>query len=158
MQTIKKSQFSILYPKSIKWLFGIMLLTTNIQGEFIRDNTKEIVKDTVSGLMWQDNLASQTSDTWANAITLCEGLTLGGYNDWRLPNINELTSIVDIAKNPAPLIYGAFQKTEKAFYISSTTPNGTSNMWRVNFSYGTTTSDTSKGYGGSVRCVRGPDE
>jgi hypothetical protein len=76
-------------------------LTLSLNADFIRDNTKLVVNDTKTGLMWQDDAVGSTM-TWANAITTCESLTLGGYSDWRLPNIRELKSIVDRTRyNPA---------------------------------------------------------
>jgi hypothetical protein len=32
---------------------------------------------------------------WYDAINACENLDFAGHEDWRLPNINELMSIVD---------------------------------------------------------------
>jgi hypothetical protein len=69
-------------------------LALSLNADFIRDNTKLVVNDTKTGLMWQDDAVGSTM-TWANAITTCENLTLGGYSDWRLPNIRELKSIVE---------------------------------------------------------------
>jgi len=39
--------------------------------------------------------------TYANALTNCESLSYAGFTDWRLPNINELLSILDWSLNPA---------------------------------------------------------
>lgn len=41
--------------------------------------------------MWQEGEGG--SKTWEYAITYYEGLSLGGYSDWRLPNIKELKSM-----------------------------------------------------------------
>ncbi|MGE0172685.1 MAG: DUF1566 domain-containing protein, partial [Oligoflexales bacterium] len=44
--------------------------------------------DRISGMMWaKDN---GTAYNFEGAITLCEGLTYGGYGDWRLPTQKEL--------------------------------------------------------------------
>jgi hypothetical protein len=37
--------------------------------------------------------------SWSNALVYCEGLTYGGYGDWRLPNVRELQSLVDYGRN-----------------------------------------------------------
>jgi len=59
------------------------------------------VTDTDTGLMWQQDTAPNTY-TWQQALSYCETLILGGYSDWRLPNRNELQSIVDYSRfNPA---------------------------------------------------------
>lgn len=66
-----------------------------------RDDSKQIVTCDDANLMWQDNDIVRTNQyllTWERAIQTCEDLTLAGFDDWRLPNVNELNSIV---KNPA---------------------------------------------------------
>jgi hypothetical protein len=57
------------------------------------DNGDGTVTDACTGLMWQ-----KTPDpalmTWQGALQLCAGLVLAGHDDWRLPNLHELQSIV----------------------------------------------------------------
>jgi len=53
-----------------------------------------IVTDRVTGLMWQQ-AHNATRLSWPAARQACERLTLGGYDDWRLPSITELFSIAD---------------------------------------------------------------
>jgi len=39
---------------------------------------------------------------WVDALAACEGLSWGGHDDWRLPNVLELRSLVDVrARQPA---------------------------------------------------------
>lgn len=35
---------------------------------------------------------------WCEALAYCENLTFAGHDDWRLPNIRELQSIVDYGR------------------------------------------------------------
>lgn len=74
------------------------------------DNSDGTVTDTVTCLMWQqasmdiDNNGTADIMTWQQALAESEDLELplGGYSDWRLPNIVELLSIVDYSRyNPA---------------------------------------------------------
>ena len=56
------------------------------------------IKDTVTGLLWQKSTApgiSEGSSTWQQAVDYCDNLTLGGYDDWRLPTIRELSTLID---------------------------------------------------------------
>ena len=46
-----------------------------------------------TGLMWQKNI-SEENYTCDEAVTHCEDLVYAGYDDWRLPSVNELMSIV----------------------------------------------------------------
>ena len=127
-------------------------LTLSLNADFIRDNTKSVVNDTKTGLMWQDD-AVGSSMNWSTAITTCENLTLGGYSDWRLPNIRELKSIADRTRaNPA--ISPNFTAIASDFYWSSTTVASNSRYeWGVYFGYGN--GDTNvKVYRHYVRCVR----
>ena len=52
------------------------------------DNNDGTVTDSVTGLMWQQD--STEYPTWDSALSYCEHLTLAGYNDWRMPDENEL--------------------------------------------------------------------
>jgi len=49
--------------------------------------------DAVTGLCWQDPPATSELP-WAAAIAHCEALVLEGYDDWRLPSISELRSLI----------------------------------------------------------------
>ncbi len=116
-----------------KTLITLIALASLANADFTRNSS--IVIDSVTSLQWQDD-TSPYAMTWQNAISHCENLSLGGYGDWRLPNINELESIVERTKtNPA--IVNGFVNTSSKYYWSSTTLTDYShNAWIVNFNYG----------------------
>ncbi len=118
-------------------------------------NSNETVSCDVSKLMWQDNSEAKTvKKNWSDAIKYCEDLSFAGYSDWRLPNKNELLSIVDRTKYE-PSINGAFKNITTSYdYWSSTTyASYTSYAWDVLFSDGST--DYNYEYiSRYVRCVR----
>jgi len=59
------------------------------------------VTDNLTGLMWTKD-ANFGSKTWGQAKSYCSSLSWGGYDDWRLPNVLELQSLIDYAlQNPA---------------------------------------------------------
>jgi len=135
----------------MKIILLIMIGLSLLQADFTK--TDSIVKDSVSKLEWQDDTIGTTVD-WQGAIDRCEGLTLGGHDDWRLPNINELKSIVDRSKSN-PAIVDGFTKTSSDYYWSSTTYEGGKNgAWIVLFNYGYV-NYSAKGSSSYVRCVRG---
>ena len=97
-----------------------------------------IIHDNVSGLMWQKTTAPGTY-TLQQALDYCAGLSLGGYSDWRLPDIKELSTLVDSnIPYPGPTINTAyFPNTVASDYWSSTTDAGsTGNAWNVGLGYG----------------------
>ena len=57
---------------------------------FLRDDVNEIVTDLGTGLMWQDNSDVEVKKQWADADSYCQNSTLGGYTDWRLPQLQAL--------------------------------------------------------------------
>ncbi len=119
-------------------------------------NADETVTCSESKLMWQDDESAKTVEkTWSDAIKHCEDLIFAGYSDWRLPNKNELLSIVDYTKYE-PAINDAFKNTTTSshYYWSSTAyAFSTVNAWNVDFDDGYTIYNF-KNDGSYVRCVR----
>ncbi len=111
-----------------------------------------IVTDSSTGLQWQDD-AIGTTTTWQGAIDRCEALVLDTHDDWRLPNKNELISIVDYSLNN-PSIDSQFQNTISYYYWSSTSnASYPSYAWYVYF-YDGSTYYSNKFNSKYVRCVR----
>ena len=55
-----------------------------------------IIKDTLSGLVWAADYTGTLY--WTEALAYCNNLDYAGYRDWRLPNKNELLSLVNYDK------------------------------------------------------------
>ena len=105
---------------------------------FSRDDAKNVVTDSIYKLMWQDG-EEIFKGTYDEAVKYCENLSFAGYDDWRLPRVNELISITDKSKF-APAINSAFKHAANDGYliywsyteISYAPPS----IWRINFNYG----------------------
>ncbi len=132
-------------------LFSMMNMTA-VMADF-RDNGDGTVSDTATGLMWQK--ATHGRVNWEAAITYCETLTHASYDDWRLPNRNELQSLVDYSRYPGPVIDISFPPgTVGSVYWSSTTyAYSSENAWYVEFSSGAPSIQI-KSYTYYVRAVR----
>ena len=113
-----------------------------------------IVQDNVTGLMWQQATAPGTY-TWEEALSYCEGLSLGGFSDWRLPAIKELSFIRNMdTYNPA-IDTDYFPNTVSSYYWSSTSSVGSpDNAWYVYFHGGYMCFNNKSG-SHHVRAVRG---
>ncbi|MCF6243460.1 MAG: DUF1566 domain-containing protein [Sulfurovum sp.] len=114
-----------------------------------------IVTDSITKLQWQDDTISEEL-SWERAIEECAALDLGGFTDWRVPNIRELHSIVDDTRaNPAITL--VFQNTAQDNYWSSTTKaDSTRYAFVVRFDSGNSDYySKSSYYKKYVRCVRG---
>jgi len=135
-------------------MIGASLL---LHASFSRDSSG-VVADSTTGLAWQDAY-SDSGDTikratWQDALVYCEELSLGGESDWRLPNKNELFSIIDMSKYDSA-ISSVFTNVTSNFYWSSTSlAYDSSNAWVVHFGLGHVYR-SSKTYECYVRCVRG---
>lgn len=120
----------------------------------LTDNGNGSVTDSGTALMWQQG--ENSSMTWEEALSFCEGLSVASYSDWRLPNVDELTSLVDDTKTSGATIDTTlFQNAIPGDYWSSTTdPDHTSHAWVIDFAYGGRDGYNKKSprY---VRCVRG---
>ena len=139
-----------------KIMVAIVGLSIALLADFSR-SSEGIVTDNTTTLQWQDdysdNGGSVKEAKWEDAINYCEALTLGGHDNWRLPNFNELYAIADHTKR-YPAIDAAFQTVVSDFYWASTTIVGREDdAWGVYFYYG------GNGVGNKsssryVRCVR----
>lgn len=133
----------------------ILLITLGLSLWLCADFTRSgnIVTDSTTGLQWQDDAIGNTMMTWDSSINYCESLTLDSKSDWRLPNINELTLLVDDTKyNPS--ISTVFKNIESSGYWSSTThDNYSDTAWFVYFLHGYQ-GNGDKSTSAYVRCVR----
>ena len=118
-----------------------------------RDNGDGTVTDTTTGLTWRQTAVS--SKTWAEALTYCENLTLGGHTDWRLPGIKELRSLIDTGRHDPAINPNYFPDAEASWYWSGTTSAyRPQDAWIVNFYFGDVDGFI-KTDGNLVRAVRG---
>lgn len=58
------------------------------------DNANGTITDESTGLVWMQSDLGVAVD-WEHALLLADTLSFAGYDDWRLPNVRELQSIVD---------------------------------------------------------------
>jgi hypothetical protein len=139
--------------------------TFDSQGfEISNASSERIVTDKLTKLVWQGCPAGllgrdctegyESSYTWKQALAYCEGLFHGGHDDWRLPSVVELQSIVHQRRtNPATDIK-AFPGIFSLWFWSSSSLAQMQNLaWTVDFNYGLVLNGT-KADSGSVRCVR----
>lgn len=150
----------ITYPSQGEPLFG---QDAHYQGNEpkYRDNGDGTVSDLVSGLMWQKTPGPKVS--FNQAVAGASACRVGGFDDWRLPSIKELYSLIDFsgedidpqarsAEGLRPFIdtdyfdftYGDPSKGERIIdsqcatstkYVS-TTMHGSPTMFGVNFADG----------------------
>jgi hypothetical protein len=50
--------------------------------------------DGTSGLCWEDPPIDDAEVDWEAALSYCDGLAIDGHDDWRLPTISELRTII----------------------------------------------------------------
>jgi len=113
--------------------------------QFFIDNGDGTVTDNNTGLIWMkatadlngDNIINNSDQySWQAAKDFCENLNLAGYSDWRLPELIELTTLLDYGRyQPAiNLIFSC----EPSYYWSATPDayNSEGYAWGVHFDYG----------------------
>lgn len=65
-----------------------------------QDNGDGTISDLNTGLMWVQ--ARGTKISWDSAFIMAAQCNLGGYNDWRVPTIKELYSLINFNGRSAP--------------------------------------------------------
>jgi hypothetical protein len=127
---------------------------TTVTSQFTDNATAGTVKDNLTGLTWQ-KVPNTNTLTWEQSLVYAEGLTLGGFSDWRLPNIKELESINDEKLiNPSVSTTYFSSIGVKNYWSSTSLPNQTTRAWYLSTQFGITTYEL-KTVAQSVICVRG---
>ena len=128
-------------------------LSVFLCADFTRDETG-IVTDSTNGLQWDDATPVQGTDDmkWTDAIDYCENLNLDGTG-WRLPNINELESLVDDSRVETAIVDVFVHTNSDPYWSSTSVHTGESYAQTVNF-YSGTMKGFSKSTSHYVRCVR----
>lgn len=153
----------------IRTILPLMLLSTWLAAYGASDARAErfivhgdgTVTDTSTGLMWVQ--AYSGNATWSAALNACESATVGGYGDWRLPNIKELHSMFDLTLSSPAFDSTAFSKHYQAgasYWSSTTRASNPVAALAIDQGTGSIFSGQSKADSGSVsypmtyRCVR----
>lgn len=120
-------------------------IPTSTPSAVLIDNQDGTVTDTRTNLVWSKcsvGLDGNACDTgtpnnsdWAQALQSADQSELGGYDDWRLPNIKELLSIVEVrCFDPAiNSTSSAFPNTQSLRYWASTLGPLDNTAWVVDF-------------------------
>jgi hypothetical protein len=121
------------------------------------DNGDSAVTDRLTGLTWTKD-ASQYQPAWYDALNVCNSYSVGTFDDWRLPNIKELLSLLDFEQKYPMLPVGhPFKNVLSGYYWSSTTSSVYDNYGDV-YAVNMDTGDIriwNKRSGGNILCVRG---
>jgi N-acetylneuraminic acid mutarotase len=114
----------------------------------------ETVQDATTKLEWQ-RVDDGTKRSWQGSLDYCAHLSLGGLSGWHLPNVSELTGIVQYdALNNGVAIDPAFGGAKGDLYWTSTQNEGIPTLsWTVTFNLGIVDGISVTGLG-YARCVR----
>jgi hypothetical protein len=82
------------------------------------NSTQNMIMDPRHNLMWQ-NTQNVENYNFTIAEAYCENLSLEGFDDWRLPTVEELFTITDHTKSN-PAVNNAFTQIEDDTYWTST--------------------------------------
>ena len=119
------------------------------------ENGDGTVFDSSTNLLWQKNFVKK--ETWKEALAYCENLEYAGFDDWRLPNKNELVTLIDYSKADEEVVssFPGFKREEFFLWSSTTTATQYDPVWSIE--PGGHVLLMGKGdywEPGSVRCVR----
>jgi hypothetical protein len=117
------------------------------------DNGDGTVTDNLTGLIWLKNSACFAPQIWTAALSAANSLQSGqcGLSDnstagaWRLPNVFELESLLDISQMfPALPSANPFSVNAAYYWTSSTHAHYATNAWVVNVGGGNVESGVKK--------------
>jgi hypothetical protein len=138
---------------SAEWPMPSSAPAAKVAPSYDGTSVPQVTVDNVTGLWWQRTVGAPA--TWDDAQAACAALALGGADDWRLPSMMELVSLLDEVAVEAPRIDGAaFPGTPGAEFWSSTRPSAVQALV-VAFDLDWTYRSSELTMERHVRCVRG---
>lgn len=147
--------------KAVLLTFALLVCLSQHAWSELIDNGNGTVTDTKTNLTWQedsarDGVGNFRLTDWNEALYFCESLELGGKQDWRLPTIIEMETIIDISASD-PATYAAFSSlTYSGYYWTATTQDyDRDNAWLITFENGGDGTKSKTSASGYVRAVRG---
>lgn len=129
-------------------------------GRFVPIGTTEVC-DRTTGLTWRKTQdAAATAKTYAEAVTWCQTPTATVATGSRLPEVNELLSLVDYSLSPPALLVGVFtgvatRVASDYYWSASSNTSGQAKAWIVAFGNVSMITDA-KTATHHVWCIRGP--
>lgn len=140
------------FARCVRWADGSRGSRADGERFTISGTDEEVVTDVLTGLIWLP--VNIVIKEWWQALNYCETLQYANKDDWRLPDRNELASLLNHGRDqPA----SDFPGMRNSSFFSSTTlagSGGTPYAWIVNFTYGHVDTN-SKVNQNEVLCVRG---
>lgn len=93
----------------MKYLLLVLVFLSLLDARIYRDNTKQVVLDDVTKLMWVDDISviKNLMDHY-EAEEYCNNLSFLNFSDWRLADIDEFETIV-FKKNVRTNVNSAFK-------------------------------------------------
>lgn len=128
------------------------------------------VKDVHYGLMWEKANFQNNGSSLEAAISYCGGLVLGGFNDWRVPRVKELVTLLQVNHMDVTEMHPVFEYDSDWVdreQLITTTKNFTDSkqVWAVRFNhFGNdngavlySIDDEGSSFRTDVKCVRNMD-
>lgn len=137
-----------------------------LRSNLFEDKGDGTIFDQSTGLFWQKCVEGQNAFScegpatimdWSAALHKCNDLILAGKT-WRVPNLNELNSLVDYLGTQAPLVDTNYfpNSFNGGLWSSTTSLMDFSHAWYLNFSLSSINTKVKTPDQYPVRCVSGP--
>lgn len=163
--------FTYLPGKPLPYNGYVRLVHGTLPSPTYTDHGDGTVTDTVSGLMWDKcswgqagdtdcSGGSATTHTWQQALAVAVNANASnykGYNDWRLPNVRELESLLKYDTSSPAIDGTVFPNTQSSSYWSATISLGHAipfSSYQIYFGNGITNAGVHPNYYYYVRLVR----
>ena len=116
----------------------------------------EVVIDRTTGLMWQQAASSQQM-VYSLAMDWIVRLNqrgFAGFDDWRLPTLEEAVTLLERDPNSAGLYIDPIFNSKQRLWMWTSDRGGVDSAWYVNFNYGYSKLNRIKSSNNYVRAVR----